>query len=304
MRLKPQPAPARRPPRARRSGASRMGARPRGRMARRPGVPLRRRIGGRLPSLRRLIAVAAAGAAVSGLVALVNGPWLRVGAVGWDGAHHTPVSDLRAALADEEGRSVLVVDTDAVRRRLEALPSVASASVTASLTGYVEARLTERVAAFVWETDRGRFLVAEDGTVFRAYGADEPLPEATASLPRVADRRVVSRLVSVGDRLPPELIEPTAAVLAIDPAALGSRTARVSVQLDDEYGFRLVSEDPPWEVALGVYGTDPRETAADAAARLEAQVTAVRTLFAQQPEAGVRWVDVRNPGKVYFRAGG
>ena len=57
-------------------------------------------------------------------------------------------------------------------------------------------------------------------------------------------------------------------------------------------------------MALGVYGTDPRETSAEAAARLESQVTAVRTLFASRPEAGIGWVDVRNPGKVYFRAKG
>jgi hypothetical protein len=53
-----------------------------------------------------------------------------------------------------------------------------------------------------------------------------------------------------------------------------------------------------------VYGLDPRETAAEADARLERQVTAVRTLFASRPEAEIGWVDVRNPGKVYFRAKG
>ncbi len=33
-------------------------------------------------------------------------------------------------------------------------------------------------------------------------------------------------------------------------------------------------------------------------------MTAVRTLFAEEPEDGIGWVDVRNPGKVYFRAKG
>jgi len=53
-----------------------------------------------------------------------------------------------------------------------------------------------------------------------------------------------------------------------------------------------------------VYGLDPRETAAAASARLERQVTAVRTLFASRDETEIGWVDVRNPGKVYFRAKG
>ena len=76
------------------------------------------------------------------------------------------------------------------------------------------------------------------------------------------------------------------------------------MRLDDEFGFGLVSSEPAWEMALGVYGTDPAETSADAAARLERQITAVRTLFATRTEAEIGWVDARNPGKVYFRAKG
>ena len=123
-------------------------------------------------------------------------------------------------------------------------------------------------------------------------------------MPRIVDERFAARLVGVGDRIPAELLEPTAEILSVDPVALGSTTSAVSVRLDDEFGFRLVSADPAWEVALGVYGTNPRETAAEASARLERQVTAVRTLFASHPESGIGWVDVRNPGKVYFRAKG
>ena len=74
--------------------------------------------------------------------------------------------------------------------------------------------------------------------------------------------------------------------------------------MDDEYGFRIASAAQAWEIALGVYGRDPNETPAEADARLERQVTAVRTLFAARPEAELAWVDVRNPGKVYFRAKG
>jgi hypothetical protein len=108
----------------------------------------------------------------------------------------------------------------------------------------------------------------------------------------------------VGDRIAAAVLATTMRVVAIDPAALGSAAGGLAVRLDDEFGFRLVSEEAGWEVALGVYGTDPRETEAEAAARLDRQVTAVRTLFASRPEADIRWVDVRNPGKVYFRAKG
>ena len=281
-----------------------MGARPKGRQARRPGVSVRQRLSGRLPSIRRAIAALGAAAAVAGLVVLLNGPWLRVREVAWDGARYTPEDSLAEVLDAERGRALLTVDTRAVRDRLERLPSVASATVVADLTGRVEATVEERTAAFVWQTNRARFLTAADGTVFAAFSIDDPLPDELAGVPRIVDERFVARLVGVGDRIPAELLDPTAEILSVDPAELGSTTSALSVRLDDEYGFRLVSADPAWEVALGVYGTDPRETAAEASARLQRQVTAVRTLFAAEPEKAIAWVDVRNPGKVYFRAGG
>jgi len=305
MKLKPQPrAPRRTASRGSRPAARRNGARPRGRQARRPGVPLRQRLSGRLPSIRRVLAAVAAAAAVAGLVALLNGPWLRVTQVAWAGDHFTAGSDLERLLAAQEGRSVLAVDTRSLRERLERLPSVASASVSASLIGQVSATVVEREVAFVWETGSARFLGADDGTIFAAVHPDDPLASEIAAVPRVHDERFVARLITVGDEIPDGLLDATKRILAIDPAALGSATPGVEVRLDDEYGFRLVSTEPAWEVALGVYGTNPRETSAGAAARLDRQVTAVRTLFATRPESGIGWVDVRNPGKVYFRAKG
>jgi hypothetical protein len=229
---------------------------------------------------------------------------LRVTQVAWAGHHFTSGSDLERLLAPQEGSSVLAVDTRTLRERLERLPSVASASVSASLTGRVSATVVERQVAFVWETSSARFLGAEDGTIFAAVHPDDPVAAEVAAAPRVNDERFVARVITVGDEIPDALLDATLRILAIDPAALGSVTPGVEVRLDDEYGFRLVSTEPAWEVALGVYGTNPRETSAAATARLERQVTAVRTLFATRPESGIGWVDVRNPGKVYFRARG
>ena len=304
MKLKPQPAAPRRTPRTARRGATRVGPRPRGRQARRPGVSLRHRLSGRLPSIRRLLAAVAAVAAVAGLVALLNGPWLRVRAVAWEGGTYTLAADVEQALADSQGNSVLAVDTRAVAQRLQELPSVADAVVTASLTGELRASVVEREVALVWETARGRLLAAADGTVFAALSADVDLPAALATVPGVVDERSVGRRLHIGDRIPAAVLETTLRVVDLDPAALGSSATDLAVRLDDEFGFRLVSAEAGWEVALGVYGTDPRESAAEAAARIDAQVTAVRTLFASRPESGIGWVDVRNPGKVYFRAKG
>jgi hypothetical protein len=267
-------------------------------------VPLRQRFAGRLPSIHRLLAVVAAAAAVSGLIALLNGPWLRVREVAWDSGTYTQAADVERVLEGERGQSVLAVDTRTLRERLERLPSVADAAVTASLTGEVHASLVEPQATVVWDTEAARFLVSADGTIFGAVPTDGVLPEAVGSLPGVQDERDAGRRLVVGDRIAAAVLATTMRVVAIDPAALGSAAGGLAVRLDDEFGFRLVSEEAGWEVALGVYGTDPRETEAEAAARLDRQVTAVRTLFASRPEADIRWVDVRNPGKVYFRAKG
>jgi cell division protein FtsQ len=304
MNLKPQPP----RPRGRRAAArpARRGAGGggRGRQARRPGVPVRRRLSGRLPSMRRVGAVVGLVGAVALLVWLVEGPWLRVSQVAWAGERYTAADDLEGLLDSQRGMSVLAVDTDALRARIERLPAVASADVAASLTGRLEARVTERTAAFVWQTASGGFVGAADGTIFTGAGSnDEPAPDV-AGLPVVEDDRFVARLVTVGDVIPASVLRIALHLSELDPARLGSTTAAVTIRLDDEYGFRLVSADPAWEVALGVYGLDPDETDAQADARLERQVTAVRTLFAERPETGIGWVDVRNPGKVYFRAKG
>ena len=267
-------------------------------------MPLRRRLAGRLPSIRRLLAAVAAVAAVAGLVALVNGPWLRVRAVTWEGGTYTVAADVEEVLADAQGSSVLAVDTRAVARRLQELPSVAEAAVTASLSGEVRASVVEHQAALGWTTPRARLLVAADGTIFAALPLDTELSPALGTVRAVADERRVGWALHIGDRIPQSVLDATLRMVALDPAALGSGATALAVRLDDEFGFRLVSAEAGWEVAFGVYGTDPRETSAEAAARLESRVTAVRTLFATRPEAEIGWVDVRNPGKVYFRAKG
>lgn len=305
MNLKTQPRPRRTSKRASRAAsARRAGARPRGRQARRPGVPLRRRIGARLPSLGRFLAVVGAVAATAALVALLNGPWLRVSAVAWSGERYTPDAELAGLLEGQRGARLLAVDTEALRVGLEDLPSVESAHVEATLAGRVEATIAEPAVAFVWESPTTRYLGAADGTIFAAEPRDAEPDPALADVPRVVDERFAARRIVVGDRIPRPLLDAGLRILAVDPATLGSTATHIAVRLDDEFGFRLVSDSPAWQIALGMYGVDPNETAADATARFERQVTAVRTLFASRLEAEIGWVDVRNPGKVYFRAKG
>jgi hypothetical protein len=250
--------------------------------------------------LAGLGAVACTGA----LVTLLSGPWLRVTEVTWAGEQFTPTRELERVLARQRGVNVLALDTGALRDRLARLPAVAEASVTASLPGRLEVAIVEREAAFVWETASARLLGAADGTLFAALRPDDAVPAGVELLPHVEDRRATARLMTVGQRIPEAQLRTALRLAGLDPAALGSNATDLAVRLDDEFGFGLSSSEPGWEMALGAYGMDPSETAAEAAARLERQITAVRTLFASRAEKEIGWVDARNPGKVYFRAKG
>ena len=303
MKLKPQTRPPRRAQRPARTARRPARGAARSRGAQRPGTPLTRRVAARLPSLGRAGAVLGAIAATGAFVALLNGPWLRVTEVAFAGQQYTAASDLDRILAGQRGRSVLAVDTAAIRSRIERLPAVGEVTVHATLLGRIEATVVERDAAFVWETASGRFLGAVDGTIFAVLGDDEALPQ-DEPLPLIRDERFVARLITVGDVIPAGVVGTAVRLVEIDPAALGSAAGVLSLRLDDEYGFRLVSAAPEWQVALGPYGVDPTESDAEATARLDAQVAAVRTLFATRAEVEIGWVDVRNPGKVYFRAKG
>jgi hypothetical protein len=261
-------------------------------------------MGKRLPSIRRLLAGLGAAAVAAGLVALLGGPWLRVTDVTWAGEQFTAQRDLARLLEHERGTSILAVDTRSLRERIERLPAVAEARVVASVFGRLDVTIVERETAFVWETSSARLLGAADGTLFAALPRDAALDGELAAMPHVSDQRSMARLMATGDRIPDGLLRTALRLASLDPATLGSAAERLRVRIDDEFGFGLVAAAPGWEMALGVYGTDPNETGADAAARLERQVAAVRTLFADRPEAEIRWVDARNPGKVYFRAKG
>lgn len=257
-----------------------------------------------MPSLARACALLAAVAATAALGAMLNGPWLRVTDVTFGGQHYTAAEDLERVLSEQRSRSLLAVDTASIRAGIEGLPAVAEVTVNATLLGRIEATVVERDVAFVWQTPSGRFLGAADGTIFAALAAGEELPAEAAELPQISDERFVARLITVGDVIPAGVVGTALRLFEIDPAALGSAASRLGLRLDDEFGFRLVSAVPEWQVALGPYGLDPTESESEASARLDAQVGAVRTLFASRPETEIGWVDVRNPGKVYFRAKG
>ena len=102
----------------------------------------------------------------AGLVYLtVTSPLLDVDAIRVTGAHHVPVTQLRAASGVHVHDHLLFVDTAAVERRLERLAWVDHASVRRELPGTLKITVDEYVPAAYVRVPGGVMLVAATGHV-------------------------------------------------------------------------------------------------------------------------------------------
>jgi cell division septal protein FtsQ len=268
--------------------------------AAKPRKPVRARLAVRLPSRARIGAFLLFAALVGGMVTLVNGPWLRVVRTVHAGERYTPAEQLDAVLSGYVGQPLLALDSAAVEAQLRSLPAVAEARVGGQLPDALAVTIVEKRPAATWLTQGARLVLGPDGAVIGSLPRTGELPPELESLPAVEDRRSDSRALTVGAAVPLAELRAAERLLSIDPELVGSRARGFTVRIDDEYGFVLASDQPSWEAALGFYQAVPGETQEEALARLEAQLTAVRTLFAERPERSVGWVDARNPGKVYW----
>ncbi len=291
-----------RPPRSRPPAARpRRGSGPH---ARRRGPHLRvPRLRGGTTGGRILASLLAVGLAAA-LLMLVDGPWLRVSTVAWTGAHYTSDQRIGALLDPLRGTSLLAVDAGAVAERLSALPAVASARVETRFPSGLSVQLAEKAPAFVWTTRAAHLVVAADGTVIGVEPLSGPLPKSLASLPGIVDERGASLAIAAGDRIPADALATALELRAIVPAALGSSARSVGVSIDDVCGYLLRPRPSgTWTAVFGSYELEAGDAQARAA-RIADQVAAVRTLFANERESSVGWLDARNPGKVYWRPNG
>jgi len=97
------------------------------------------------------------------------------------GYRNAIVSDIFNALALDEPTSLLRYNSDAARRRIEALSWVGRATVTRVLPNTVEVRITERTPIAVWLHDQAATLVDADGRQLARV-----TPSTLAVLPRIS----------------------------------------------------------------------------------------------------------------------
>lgn len=115
------------------------------------------------------------------LVGRISGFGLRY--VTLSGQSETSDSAIVATMGVAPGASLLGIDVDAARERLEALPWITEATVRKVLPGALDVSVTEAAAYARWNRDGSEVVIAEDGTVL----ADE-VPPRYRDLPLVAGR--------------------------------------------------------------------------------------------------------------------
>jgi cell division protein FtsQ len=234
-------------------------------------------IAGRVRRRRRQVLAGAILLVVGvGLYQVARSPLFGLSAVRVRGADAATRAAVLAAAGLHPGEPYLSIRLDAVRRRVAALPAVASVKVSRAYPSSLRITVVERRPAAVASSGSQRWLVAGDGTVLERASA------RPAGLPLVGGVPLPPG-VRPGTRLPPgnSLANALAAVDGMDPALRRQVTA-VTARSIDSLQFQLRGG------ALVIYGLAERQAAKDAAVLL------VQKQLRSEGKQVVR-IDVRSP---------
>ena len=214
----------------------------------------------RRPLLRRLVAGALVLTQVVLLALALTLPMFQVKGAQITGLHLLRTRDVLLA-ANLPHQSVFTLDTQAVQRRLDALPWVEAATVTTGLPASVHIAVTERAVAL-------RIRRAGVDTLLAANGATMPVTATAVSLtiaaPPLLDGRAGSQ-----QPMSPALIQDLATIAQHFPAVFGCQVAAYQWGVDD---ILSLWTSTGWKVVLGHLDTQ------DALAALPAQLAALASL--------------------------
>lgn len=137
------------------------------------------------------------------------------------GEHSVSADQVRALAQVPDGTPLVRLDTDAIRTRVEAIPDVASATVTTSFPSTVTITITERVALGVVRAPTGGFmLVDRTGDQFhRVPQRPKHLPLFVVPKGDVA-RSTGGAVATVAGALPTTVLRRVASIQALDPTAI------------------------------------------------------------------------------------
>jgi cell division protein FtsQ len=183
-------------------------------------------------------------------VSLMNGlvsAGLSVQSIQVTGRKHTDAEALRAALEVARGQSLLHLDLEDMRQRVESLGWVKSAELYRSLPNTLRLEVTERQAFAIWQYEGQLQLIDREGTVITSAN-----PEEFASLPLVVGKGAADDAQELESLLAdePELASSVAAAIRV-----GDR--RWNIRFRNGVEARLPHEHP--EAAWARLATLERE---------------------------------------------
>jgi cell division protein FtsQ len=238
--------------------------------------------------LRVLLVAVALASAIGIAWLIVQSPFLAVKQVNVEGATRHSASEVEAAAAVKDGSALLFVDTDAVARRVEALPWVGEARVERDLPTSLTITVNERLpVAWVRRPVPSGSPEGTLGTIVLVDRSGRVLGEEAQPPVGLPELIGVTRVPDRGDR-----IEPAAPARAIAqlPDALRSQTASLHRRRGQAV---LALAAPPGgaqpaaeEVKLGSFEA--------IGAKGAAALAILDQLFADRAEVG--YIDVRVPG--------
>lgn len=214
----------------------------------------------RRPLLRRLVAAALVLTQVALLVLALTLPMFQVKRAQITGLHLLRTRDVLTA-AGVPRQSVFTLDTQAITRRLDALPWVESATVTTGLPASVHIAVTERAVAL-------RIRRAGVDTLLAANGATMPVT-ATAAAFTIAAPPLLDGRAGSQQPLSPALIQDLATIAQHFPSVFGCQVAAYQWGVDD---ILSLWTSAGWKVVLGHLDTQ------DALGALPAQLAALAAL--------------------------
>ncbi|TCJ23659.1 cell division protein FtsQ/DivIB [Nocardioides jejuensis] len=215
-----------------------------------------------------VLGVVAAVLAVAGWVVLASSV-LDVRGVDVTGTTFLRPAQVRSAAAVPQGGPLARADLDGVRKRVEALPAVASVTVSRAWPHQVRIDVTERVAVAVVEDSSGLHGLDATGVVFRDFkGRPSRLPLIRTSADTHADA-----------------MQEAARVVGVLPEQVAKRVAFVDVHTRDAISLEL---------------RDGRVVVWGSADQSDAKSRVLTSLLKAEPDA--RAYDVSVPGQPTTRS--
>lgn len=136
------------------------------------------------------------------------------------GTHTLTATQIRTAAAITSGSALLRLDTDAIARRVQVLPDVASAQVSTSFPATVHIAVTERVPVGYVKAGTQFGLIDKTGRQYRSVAA------APGTLPQfvvptgAAASSAAAAVATVAADLPAAVLTKLASIQALDPNAI------------------------------------------------------------------------------------